>query len=83
MIDDKKKSENLKKYSDTFFDNLIWLTSEEAAFYLRKSVGALRTMVSRGEISCKKWRRRLYFRKDDLDRLLNSSSTIEGGIYGS
>lgn len=47
------KSERFQKYSDSFFDNLIWLTSEEAAFYIRKSVGALRTMVSRGESNVK------------------------------
>ena len=70
------------KYSEKFFDSLIWLTSEEAAFYIRKSVGALRTMVSRGQVKCKKWRRRLYFRKDDLDRLLESSTEITGGLYG-
>ena len=77
------KSERLQKYSDSFFDNLIWLTSEEAAFYIRKTVGALRTMVSRGQIKCKKWRRRLYFRKDDLDRLLENSTEIVGGLYGN
>jgi len=84
MIDDERNniSENLRKYSDKFFDNLIWLTSEEAAFYIRKSVGALRTMVSRGHIKCKKWKRRLYFLKDDLDRLLESSTDITGGLYG-
>jgi len=83
-MDDIINSES-RRNSDQhlFFDNLIWLTSEEAAFYIRKSVGALRTMVSRGQIKCKKWRRRLYFRKDDLDRLLENSTEIVGGLYGS
>lgn len=55
------------------FDNLIWMTSAEAAIYLRKSVGAIRTAVSRGQLSCHKWRRRLYFKKSELDRLLENS----------
>lgn len=59
--------------SKQFFDNLVWMTSEEAAQYLRKSVGALRTAVCRGQIDARKWRRRLYFRRTDLDRLLDSS----------
>jgi len=62
-----------KNYLMRSFDNLTWLTSEEAAFYLRKSVGALRTMVSRGQIKARKWRRRLYFKKSDLDKLLLDS----------
>ncbi len=31
--------------SDMFFENLIWMTTEEAARYLRKSANALRIMV--------------------------------------
>ena len=59
--------------AETFFENLVWMTSEEAARYLRKSVGALRTAVCRGQLRARKWRRRLYFRKIELDRLLESS----------
>jgi len=61
------------------FDNLVWLSSVEAAHYLRKSVGALRTAVSRGQIRARKWRRRLYFRKEELDRLLEDSQQL--GVY--
>jgi hypothetical protein len=61
-----------------FFNNLIWMNSEEAAFYLRKTVGALRTAVCRGQISAKKFQRRLYFRRKDLDSLLENSQTIGG-----
>ncbi len=63
-----------------FFDNLVWLTSKEAAEYLRKSAGALRIHVHRGHIRCQKWRNRLYFRRVDLDRMLMSPS--QGGSNG-
>lgn len=56
------------------FDRLTWLDSEEAATYLRKTANALRIMVYRGYIRPRKFRRRLYFRKIELDRLLESSS---------
>lgn len=56
------------------FDRLIWLDTKEAAFYLRKSANALHIMVSRGYIRPRKFRSRLYFRKSELDRLLDSSA---------
>lgn len=59
--------------ADMLFDNLVWMTSEEAATYLRTTVGALRTSVCRGQIRARKWRRRLYFKKIELDLLLESS----------
>ncbi len=52
---------------------LTWLNSEEAARYLRKTANALRIMVYRGYLRPRKFRRRLYFRKIELDRLLESS----------
>lgn len=58
------------------FDNLVWMTSEEAAKYLRTSVGALRTAVCRGQIRARKWRRRLYFKKHELDLLLEGSRRL-------
>ena len=73
----KTVEENLS--STPIFDNLVWMTSAEAAKYLRKSVGALRVMVCRGHVRARKFRRRLYFRKMELDRLLDSSE-LKGGI---
>lgn len=61
-----------------FFNNLIWMNSEDAAFYLRKTVGALRTAVCRGQITAKKFQRRLYFKRKDLDSLLENAQTIGG-----
>lgn len=62
----------------TFFDNLVWMTSEEAARYLRKTIGALRVMVCRGQIHARKFRRRLYFRRIELDRMLENSQPTRG-----
>ncbi len=56
------------------FNHLTWLDSEEAATYLRKTANALRIMVYRGYIRPRRFRRRLYFQKIELDRLLESSN---------
>ena len=56
------------------FNRLTWLDSKEAAKYLRKTANAIRIMVYRGYIRPRKFRRRLYFRKIELDRLLESSA---------
>ena len=61
--------------SDENFSSLTWLNSNDAAKYLRKTVNALRIMVNRGYIRPRKFHRRLYFRKLELDRLLESSVT--------
>ena len=61
--------------SDETFSSLTWLNSNDAAKYLRKTVNALRIMVNRGYIRPRKFHRRLYFRKLELDRLLESSVT--------
>ena len=53
-------------------DGLVWLTSKEAAYYLRKSANAIRIMVSRGYLRPRRLRSRLYFRRIDLDRLFES-----------
>lgn len=56
-----------------FFENLVWMTSAETARYLRKTVGALRVMVCRGQLPARKWRGRLYFKRTEVDALLDSS----------
>ncbi|MCC7440655.1 MAG: helix-turn-helix domain-containing protein [Bdellovibrionales bacterium] len=61
------------------FDNLVWMTSAEAARYLRKSVGALRVAVCRGQLPARKFHRRLCFKRTELDRLLDSSQR-KGGV---
>jgi excisionase family DNA binding protein len=61
-----------------FFQNKIeWMTSEEAAQYLRRSVGQIRNMVYRGQIKFRKFNSRLYFRKTELDRAIEISNKGE------
>lgn len=64
--------------SDMLFDNLIWLGTKEAASYLRMTANALRIAVCRGQVKAHKWRRKLYFKKRDLERLLETSNIIGG-----
>jgi excisionase family DNA binding protein len=64
--------------STTLFENLKWMTTSEAATYLRKSANALRTAVCRGQITARKFRRRLYFKRSELDRLIETSTTVGG-----
>lgn len=64
--------------SDLLFDNLIWLSTEETARYLRKSVNAIRVLVYRRILRARKFRRRLYFKKEELDRLIETSQLIGG-----
>lgn len=59
--------------SNPLFENLVWLNSRDAANYLRSTVNALRIAVCRGQIRAYKWRRKLYFRKMELDRLLEGT----------
>jgi excisionase family DNA binding protein len=54
------------------------MTTNEAAAYLRKSTNAIRTAVCRGHIKARKFRRRLYFKRSELDRLIETSTTIGG-----
>lgn len=71
-------SESEQKPAQRLFDNLEWVNSDEAAFILRKSVGALRTAVCRGQIRATVFRRRLYFRRKYLISLLETSPTKGG-----
>lgn len=59
--------------SGLLFENLEWLTTAEAAFYLRKSSDAVRQMVHRGQLRARKFHRRLYFKKKELEQMLDIS----------
>lgn len=61
------------KYSSTLFDNLIWLTTDEAATFLRKTSHALRQLVYKGKIRPRKFAGRLYFKRTELDTLIDTS----------
>lgn len=56
-----------------FFENLKWLKSEDAAKYLRTSVGQIRNMVYRGQLKARKFQNRLYCKRRELDHLLEIS----------
>ncbi len=55
------------------FDNLTWFRSEDAAKYLRTSVGQIRNMVYRGQLKARKFHNRLYFNRRELNALLDAS----------
>lgn len=57
----------------TFFENLIWLTADEAAQYLRISVANIRVKVHRGQVKPRYLNGKLRFKRSDLDNLLESS----------
>jgi hypothetical protein len=59
--------------ASTLFDNLIWLTTEEAAKFLRKSSHALRQLTYKGKVRPRKFAGRLYFKKAELNSLIDSS----------
>ena len=59
---------------EMFFDNLVWMNSKEAAFYIRVSVGQLRNLVSERKIPHHHFGGRLRFLKTDLDTLMKSTT---------
>lgn len=54
-------------------DSVRWLTTGEAAQYLRVSVSSIKMMVYRGQIRVRKLGRRNRFLREELDRLITSS----------
>lgn len=60
------------KTDHLFFENQVWLDSEDAARYLRRSVGQIRNMVYRRQLRYRKFCRRLYFRRLELDKAIES-----------
>lgn len=55
---------------DQIFENQEWLNHEEAAAYLRLSPGALRNLVSNGQVPHYKLGRRNRYLKSELKLLL-------------
>ena len=49
----------------------VWLTTKDAAIYLGKTVNAITLLVSRGILIKRKWNGRLYFKKSELDCLID------------
>lgn len=50
----------------------VWLTTDEAVQYIGRTKNALWIMVSRGFLEKRKWHGRLYFKKSELDNLINN-----------
>ena len=83
---------DIRQLFNEFFENRIeekgkahqnlsdkyWLTTAEAAVYLGTSGGSIRNQVHRGQLIAKKRLGRLYFRRTDLDRLIEISK--KGGL---
>jgi excisionase family DNA binding protein len=69
---DKQDSLELSESSSVLFDKLKWMTSKEAAHYLRVSVGQLRNMVYRNQLKSYRLGEapRLRFLRSDLDQLV-------------
>ncbi len=62
------------KSGGEFFDNLTWLTTKEAAEYLRlPSVNALRNLVYKRIVPYRRFGRHLRFKKTELDSLIDNS----------
>jgi excisionase family DNA binding protein len=78
MMDSIISDKNLKDSSERLFEISIWMTTEEAARYLRKSANALRILVHRKILKARKFRRRLYFKREELDALLETSFVTGG-----
>ncbi len=73
MIKTNKRSCSQCGQENWLFDNLIWLNTKEASEYLRISIGSLKNFVYRGVITPRKLGRLNRFKRDELDRLLESS----------
>lgn len=69
----KKIATSSQEEEQGFFYNLKWLRTEEAAQYLRTSVGQIRNMVYRKQLKARKFQNRLYFRRRELDFILEAS----------
>jgi excisionase family DNA binding protein len=59
-------------------ESVRWLTSKEAAQYLRVSVSSLKMMVYRGQIRVRKLGRRNRFLREELDRLFTLPNLNKG-----
>ncbi|MEN9722594.1 MAG: Helix-turn-helix domain [Pseudomonadota bacterium] len=66
--------------ASTTFDGSQWMTTKEAAEYLRTTVGGIRNMVYRGQLIPHKPFGRLLFKRTDLARAVESSR--KGGVNG-
>jgi len=64
------ENEKFKSQTGLIDNKLEWLTSREAALFLRVSVGQLRNMVWRRQVKFYKLGRKLRFSRRDIEKLL-------------
>ncbi len=56
--------------SNALLETVRWLTSSEAAQYLRVSMSSLKTMIYRGQVRVRKLGNRNRFLREELERLI-------------
>ncbi|MGE4131959.1 MAG: helix-turn-helix domain-containing protein [Bdellovibrionales bacterium] len=64
--------------TSALLENHKWLTTGEAAQYLRVSVGSVKNMIYRGQLRPRKLGRRNRFLREELDRIFSLSPTKKG-----
>lgn len=68
------KKDSLEQSRESLiFDNQNWMTTKEAAAFLRKSVNAIHILIARGHLRSRKFRNRLYFNRLELNYLIETS----------
>jgi len=71
----EEKTNEINTVGQKFFENRIerkWLSTKEAAHFLRLSENALRIMVHREQVRAFKFGRRLRFRPEDCQALFTT-----------
>lgn len=74
LLFDKKIARELKPSPV----DVRWLTTCEAAQYLRVSISSIKTMIYRGQVRVHKLGRRNRFLREELERLITLPSTKQG-----
>ena len=72
-ISDRTSYNNEEGTQIPVFNNLVWLTTKEASVYLRRSVNSIHALVSRKKLRARKFCKKLYFKKEELDYLIETS----------
>ena len=62
-----------RSVDNTELDRLTWMDAREAGRYLRRTANAIRILSCKGILKPRKLGRRLYFRRTELDRVLEAS----------
>mgnify|MGYP002787977391 CR=1 FL=1 len=76
MLEKNEKVFSTESISDLSFDRMTWMTTKEAAQYLRKTEAAFRAMLHKGYIRPRKFHRRLYFKRLELDRAIETGGSM-------